>query len=148
MGTSFRLGAITVVEAAMERYGTPKQLRRDNGPEFVAYAIQDWLKDREVKTIYIEPGAPWEQGHIESFHDKLRDECLNREIFGNLLEAQVVIEQWRMEYNEKRPHSALGYKTPAEFAARRLSPTPVGLRPPYVVNSRAKQHNKMAETLV
>ena len=108
---------ITVVEAAMARYGVPEHLRSDNGPEFIAYAIQDWLKDKGVKTIYITPGSPWENAYIESFHDKLRDECLNRELFGSLLEAQVIIEQWRMEYNGLRPHSALGYRTPDEFAA-------------------------------
>jgi transposase InsO family protein len=109
---------ITVVEAAMERFGVPEHLRSDNGPEFIAYAIQDWLKGKGVKTIYITPGSPWENAYIESFHDKLRDECLNRELFGSLLEAQVIIEQWRVEYNGLRPHSALGYQTPDEFAAR------------------------------
>lgn len=108
---------ITVVEAAMERFGVPEHLRSDNGPEFVAYAIQDWLKGKGVKTIYITPGSPWENAYIESFHDKLRDECLNRELFGSLLEAQVIIEAWRVEYNGLRPHSSLGYQTPDEFAA-------------------------------
>jgi len=107
---------ITVVEAAMARYGRPRHLRSDNGPEFIAYAIQDWLKEKEVKTIYIKPGSPWENGHIESFHDKLRDECLNRELFGSLLEARIILEGWRNEYNNLRPHSSLGYKTPAEYA--------------------------------
>jgi len=109
---------ITVVEAAVARSGTPRHLRSDNGPEFIAYAIQDWLRDKNVKTIYITPGSPWENAYIESFHDKLRDECLNREIFGSLWEARVVIEQWRLEYNTERPHSSLGYRTPAEFAGR------------------------------
>ena len=108
---------ITVVEAAFQRYGKPQHLRSDNGPEFIAYAIQDWLKENEIKTIYIKPGSPWENGHIESFHDKLRDECLNRELFGSLREAQVVIEGWRCEYNQRRPHSSLGYQTPEEYAA-------------------------------
>jgi len=89
--------------------------------EFIAYAIQDWLRGKEVKTIYITPGSPWENAYIESFHDKLRDECLNRELFGSLIEAQVIIEQWRMEYNGLRPHSSLGYQTPDEFAARVVS---------------------------
>jgi transposase InsO family protein len=111
---------ITVVEAAMARYGRPRHLRSDNGPEFIAYAIQDWLREKNVKTIYITPGSPWENAYIESFHDKLRDECLNREIFGSLWEARVVIEQWRLEYNTERPHSSLGYQTPAEFADRAL----------------------------
>ena len=107
---------ITVVAAAMARYGRPSHLRSDNGPEFIAYALQDWLRDKHVKTIYITPGSPWENAYIESFHDKLRDECMNREIFGSLWEARVVIEQWRLYYNAERPHSSLGYQTPSEFA--------------------------------
>jgi transposase InsO family protein len=109
---------IRVVEAAMARYGVPEHLRSDNGPEFIAYAIGDWLKKKFVKTIYITPGSPWENAYIESFHDKLRDECMNREIFGSLWEARVVIEQWRLYYNAERPHSSLGYRTPEEFAGR------------------------------
>jgi putative transposase len=110
------LDAVTVIEAAIERYGVPEHLRSDNGPEFIAYAIRDWMADNAIKTIYIKPGAPWEQPFIESFHDKLCDECLNRKIFGSLLEARIIIEQWRIEYNQRRPHSSLGYLTPAEFA--------------------------------
>ena len=109
---------IRVVEKAMQQYGPPGHIRSDNGPEFIAYAIQDWLRSRSVKTIYIEPGAPWENAYIESFHDKLRDECLKREIFGSLLEARVVIEEWRRYYNTERLHSSLGYRPPAEFASR------------------------------
>ena len=112
------MDVITVVAAAMARYGRPEHLRSDNGPEFIAYAIQDWLKAKQVKTIYITPGSPWENAYIESFHDKLRDECLNREIFGCLKEARVVIEQWRRYYSAERPHSPLGYQTPAEFGGR------------------------------
>lgn len=119
VGWSIRaVDVIAEVEEAMARYGRPTHLRSDNGPEFIAYAIQDWLRDRNVKTIYITPGSPWENAYIESFHDKLRDECLNREIFGSLMEARVVIEQWRLEYNMERPHSSLGYQTPSEFAGR------------------------------
>ena len=117
---------ITVLEAAIARYGAPEHLRSDNGPEFIAYAIQDWMEKASIKTIYITPGSPWENGHIESFHDKLRDECLNRELFGSLLEARVILETWRIEYNESRPHSSLGYQTPGEFARRSNS----GLRSP------------------
>ena len=119
--------AITVIEAAIERFGAPLHLRSDNGSEFIAYAIQDWLKEREIKTLYIKPGSPWENGHIESFHDKLRDECLNRELFGTLAEARVILESWRVEYNERRPHSSLGYQTPGEFARR----SKFGLLPAY-----------------
>jgi transposase InsO family protein len=119
VGWSIRaVEVIRIVEAAMARHGVPSHLRSDNGPEFVAKAVQDWLKGRGVRTIYIQPGSPWENGHIESFHDKLRDECLNREVFGSLQEAKVVIEQWREEYNSKRPHSSLGYQTPGEFGGR------------------------------
>lgn len=110
--------AITVLEAAIARYGAPEHLRSDNGPEFIAYAIQDWLKERQIKTLYIRPGSPWENAHIESFHDKLRDECLNRELFGTLAEAHVIVESWRVEYNEERPHSSLGDQMPGEFARR------------------------------
>lgn len=107
---------IQVIERAMVKQGVPEHIRSDNGSEFIAYAIQDWLRDKNVKTIYIHPGSPWENPYIESFHDKLRDELLNRELFGNLVEARVVIEQWRKDYNEERPHSSLGYQTPWEFA--------------------------------
>lgn len=137
---------ITVVEAAMGRYGAPAHLRSDNGPEFIAYAIQDWLRAKHVKTIYITPGSPWENAYIESFHDKLRDECLNREIFGGLWEARVVIAEWRLQYNEARPHSALGYKTPSEFGGRGIAPA--GLRSGYALppSRRGAQNIKpMAE---
>lgn len=109
---------ITVVEAAIERYGAPEQIRSDNELEFIAYAIKDWLSVQGVKTLYITPGSPWENGHIESFHDKFRDECHNRELFGSLLEARVIVESWRMEYNEKRPHCSLKYLTPSEYGRR------------------------------
>jgi len=136
---------ITVVEAAMERYGAPEHLRSDNGPEFIAYAIQDWLKAKEVKALYIQPGSPWENGHIESFHDKFRDECLNREIFGSLLEAKVLVEQWRMEYNTQRPHSSLRYQTPQEVADRwqtslRASPCAPSASISRNINNRTELH--------
>ena len=108
---------IETVEEMIVEHGRPEHIRSDNGPEFIAYSIQDWLKDRQIKTLYITPGSPWEQGHIESFHDKLRDECTNRELFGSLKEAKSILEEWRKQYNESRPHSSLGYKTPNEFAA-------------------------------
>jgi putative transposase len=119
VGWSIRaVDAITVIEAAIERYGAPEHLRSDNGPEFIAYAIQDWLKQRQIRTLYIRPGSPWENPYIESFHDKLRDECLNRELFATLAEARVILESWRVEYNEERPHSSLDDQTPEEFARR------------------------------
>lgn len=107
---------IEVLEELIEEHGAPQFIRSDNGPEFIAYAIRDWLKRREIKTHYITPGSPWEQCYIESFHDKLRDEFLNREIFYSLEEARVLLEGWRKEYNEVRIHSSLGYVTPVEFA--------------------------------
>jgi len=96
--------------------GIPEHIRSDNGPEFTARAIRQWLRDLGVKTLYIEPGSPWENGYIESFNGKLRDELLNVEIFTTLFEAQVLIENWRKDYNQIRPHSALGYRPPAPEA--------------------------------
>ena len=93
--------------------GPPTFLRSDNGPEFTATAVRDWLHRVGVTTLFIEPGSPWENGYVESFNGKLRDECLNRERFDTLLEAQILIEGWRREYNQIRPHSALGYRPPA-----------------------------------
>ena len=107
---------IKIVARAMEEHGVPNHLRSDNGPEFIAHAIEDWFKDMDIKPLYIKPGSPWEQAYIESFHDKFRDECLNRELFGSLREAGVIVEQWRKEYNHQRPHSSLNNLTPAEFA--------------------------------
>jgi transposase InsO family protein len=96
--------------------GIPEHIRSDNGPEFTAKAIRVWLNRLGIKTLYIEPGSPWENGYIESFNGKLRDELLNREIFTTLTEAKILIEQWRQEYNHVRPHSALRYRPPAPEA--------------------------------
>jgi putative transposase len=93
--------------------GMPEHIRSDNGPEFTAKAVRSWLNRLGVKTLFIEPGSPWENGYIESFNGKLRDELLNREIFTTLTEAKILIEQWRKEYNQVRPHSSLGYRPPA-----------------------------------
>jgi putative transposase len=95
--------------------GIPEHIRSDNGPEFTAKAIRKWLERLGVKTLFIEPGSPWENGYIESFNGKLRDELLNREIFTTLTEARILIEQWRREYNHIRPHSSLGYRPPAPY---------------------------------
>jgi putative transposase len=124
------IDVLTVVEAAIARYGMPEHLRSDNGPEFIASCIQNWLKAQKIKTLYIKPGSPWENGHIESFHDKLRDECLNRELFGTLHEARVILESWRVEFNERRPHSSLGYRTPSEYACRETNQFDGGCAPP------------------
>ena len=93
--------------------GVPAHIRSDNGPEFTALAVREWLHRLEVKPLYIEPGSPWENGYNESFNGKLRDELLNGEIFYTLQEAKVLIENWRYEYNHLRPHSSLGYRPPA-----------------------------------
>jgi len=94
----------------------PEHIRSDNGPEFTSKAMRRWLSHLGVKTLFIEPGSPWENGYIESFNGKLRDELLNREIFTTLAEAKILIEQWRKEYNQIRPHSALSYRPPAPEA--------------------------------
>ena len=96
--------------------GIPEHIRSDNGPEFTAKAVRKWLNRLGVKTLFIERGSPWENGYIESFNGKLRDELLDREIFTTLEEARVLIEQWRKGYNQIRPHSALGYQPPAPEA--------------------------------
>ncbi len=96
--------------------GVPKHIRSDNGPEFTAKVVRKWMDRVGVKTLFIEPGSPWENGYVESFNGKLRDELLNGEIFYTLKEAKVLIEQWRTYYNKIRPHSALGYRPPAPEA--------------------------------
>ena len=96
--------------------GIPEHIRSDNGPEFTSKDIRKWLSRLGVKALFIEPGSPWENGYIESFNGKLRDELLNREVFYTLAEAEILIEQWRKEYNQIRPHSALHYRPPAPEA--------------------------------
>ncbi len=98
------------------RRGVPKYIRSDNGPEFTANKVRDWLDRVEVQTLFIEPGSPWENGYIESFNGKLRDELLNGELFDTLLEAKVLVERWRRHFNTVRPHSSLGYQPPAPEA--------------------------------
>jgi putative transposase len=94
----------------------PEHIRSDNGPEFIAEELRKWLGKVGTKTLYIEPGSPWENGYCESFNGKLRDEFLNGETFYSLKEAQILTERWRVEYNTERPHSALGYRPPAPQA--------------------------------
>lgn len=100
----------------MVRRGTPDFIRSDNGPEFTAEVIRGWLSRLGVKTLFIEPGSPWENGYIESFNGRLRDELLNGEVFDTLLEAQIITERWRREYNTRRLHSSLGYRPPTPEA--------------------------------
>lgn len=114
---SFRAADVEQVleRVVKERGALPGFIRSDNGSEFVAAPVQEWLSARAVETVYIEPGKPWQNGKCESFNGKLRDECLSQEWFSSLREARVVIEQWRKFYNTERPHSSLNYKTPIEF---------------------------------
>ena len=109
--------------------GIPRHIRSDNGPEFIAAAVKDWIAAVGAKTAYIEKGSPWENGYIESFNGKLRDELLNGEIFYSLREAQVVIEKWRKHYNTVRPHSSLGYRPPAPEVIMRPANQPIAQRP-------------------
>jgi len=120
----------------MTRYGIPRYIRSDNGSEFIAQKIQTWLRENQIKTRYIDPGSPWQNGYIESFHSRFRDECLNREWSLNLRKARVVIEDWRQHYNEERPHSRLGYLSLEGFFSQPKSLTLSG--PKQVSLSTAK----------
>ncbi len=114
-----KITAQDVLEALFDlivEKGLPDHIRSDNGPEFTAKAVREWLSKIGVQTLFIEPGSPWENGYIESFNGKFRDELLNGEIFTTLLEARVLIENWRREYNHIRPHSSLGFRPPAPQA--------------------------------
>ena len=118
---SLPAGAVVeLLVRVVERRGAPSHVRSDNGPEFIAEAIRRWLEQDGIEALYIKPGAPWENGYAESFHSRLRDELLNGEEFDGLTEARVLAEDWQRDYNERRPHSALGYQTPSEYAARCL----------------------------
>ena len=131
LGRSIRArDVIAVLEYLFLVRGAPKFIRSDNGPEFIADAIEKWLKRNNVETLHIAAGSPWENGYIESFNGKLRDDVLNREVFHSVKEAKVVVENWRLEYNNHRPHSSLGYMTPAAFAASRNPPGSATLRLP------------------
>jgi putative transposase len=108
---------VAELDRLVERYGQPACLRCDNGPELIAWALRDWCRMRRVGISYIEPGSPWENPYVESFNSRSRDELLNLEDFASLLEAHVVVEAWRIEYNTERPHGALRGLTPAEVRA-------------------------------
>lgn len=146
--------ATDVIEALEElfaEHGAPRFIRSDNGPEFIAYKIRDWLKEKGIKTHYITPGSPWEQCYIESFHDKLRDEFLNREIFYSLAEAEILLEGWRKEYNDVRIHSSLAYLTPNEFARSakttfRATPSTPSLR--NILTPNLNRNNNLTESTV
>ena len=122
-----RIGSVDVIElvkAAVAQHGAPEFIRSDNGSEFIAKDLQRWLAEQNIKTIYITPASPWENGFVESFHSRFRDECLNREQLYTLSEARVVIEDFRRDYNATRPHSSLGYQSPQRFVQQTTSPSP------------------------
>uniref|UniRef100_UPI001553FF04 IS3 family transposase n=1 Tax=Mangrovicoccus sp. HB161399 TaxID=2720392 RepID=UPI001553FF04 len=111
-----KLNSVDVVDALTDLFilrGPPAYIRSDNGPEFIAIKVREWIEAVGAKTAYIEPGSPWENGYVESFNARLRDELLDGEIFYSSREAQILIERWRRHYNTVRPHSALGYRPPA-----------------------------------
>ncbi len=131
VGRSMRAkDVIAVLKYLFMVRGAPKFIRSDNGPEFIAGKIKKWLRKNHVETLYIGPGSPWENGYIESFNGKLRDDILDRELFYSVKEAKVIVEDWRLEYNNHRPHSGLGYMTPAAFAASCNPPGSATLRLP------------------
>ena len=122
---------VEVMERLVVERGAPEHIRSDNGSEFIARILRDWLARRGVKTLYIEPGSPWQNGHVESFNGSLRDECLDRELMLSVAEARVLAEDYRRHYNEERPHGGIGYRTPAQARKEALaSSRPTGfLRP-------------------
>lgn len=107
---------VEILTELFETRGAPRAIRSDNGPEFVAKAVSEYLEERDVKTLFIAPGAPWQNGFAESFNSRLRDEVLDRELFSSLAEARVILAEYRRRYTDERYHSALGYLTPAEYA--------------------------------
>lgn len=117
---------VGMLERLVAEHGAPAFLRCDNGPELTSHALRDWCRQSGAATAFIEPGSPWQNPFVESFHSRVRDELLNQELFACLAEAEVVVEDWREDYNHRRAHSALGRRTPAAFAADWPSPDPGG----------------------
>jgi putative transposase len=123
-----KLNSVDVVDALTELFilrGPPAYIGPDNGPEVIAIKVREWIEALAAKTAYIEPGSPWENGYVESFNARLRDECLDGEIFHSLKEAQILIERWRRHYNTVRPHSALGYRPPAPETTIPMNQRPI-----------------------
>ena len=108
-----------IISNLIDVHGAPEHIRSDNGPEFIERDLREWLAENKIKTLYINPGSPWQNGFIESFNGKLRDECLNETLFGTLRDARKTLEEWQEDYNWRRPHSALGNLTPMEFLHRK-----------------------------
>lgn len=106
---------LTVLERLVVTHGRPQFIRSDNGPEFIALAVRGWLVQHHMRTLYIDPGCPWQNGFGERFNGTVRDECLNMHVFHSVAEARIVLATYHRQYNEERPHSSLGYRTPAEF---------------------------------
>ena len=129
-------------------YGVPRHIRSDNGPEFIAQNIRTWLARIGVETLYIEPGSPWENGYAESFHSRLRDEFLALEEFENLKAARQLTAAWKREYNDQRPHSSLGYVTPAEFAARCAASAPEKAPPTAPPSPPLQQHSDLTQPVL
>lgn len=127
--------------------GVPEHIRSDNGPEFVAHTIQKWLGQVGVQTLYIAPGAPWENGYAESFHSRLRDEFLALEEFENVAAARKLSTAWQKDYNHCRPHSSLGYLTPVEFAVRCAASAPKMLSATPQASSPLQQHSGLTQPL-
>src|SRR5260370_893851 len=123
-------GGSAVLGGVVRERGAPLHIRSDSGPEFIAKAIRSWMRGAGLETLYIEPGAPWENGYAESFNSKVRDELLNAEEFVSLLEAQVLGKAWKEEYNHVRPPSSLPYRTPADTGASCPRPDPPPRRRP------------------
>jgi transposase InsO family protein len=128
--------------------GVPGHVRSDNGPEFIAHAIRRWLEQVEVKTLYIEPGAPWENGYAESFNSRFRDELLATEEFENVAVARKLGAAWKEDYNYHRPHSSLGYLTPTEFAARCAASAPKLLSATPQATSPLQQHSSVTQPVL
>ena len=140
---------VRVLAELVQIHGEPGALRSDNGSEFTATAVKQWLAAAGIATLYIEPGSPWENGYAESFNSRFRLDFLNREIFRSLVEAQVLSEQRRLKHNHKRPHSSLGYKTPAQFAAgwSGEASAPTALQPHHSTITTEEQATSALNTL-
>jgi len=136
---------IRVLEAAVAVRGVPAYIRSDNGPEFIAKAVREWIAKRGFQTLYIKPGSPWQNAYSESFNSRLRDELLNVESFATLAEAKVLGKEYRQTYNEQRPHSSLGYQTPVEFARCCLLADSATLHQPKDNTSSTQQQTKLAD---
>ena len=121
---------LQVLEERIEQHGVPQFIRSDNGPEFIARIIQQWLQDNQIRTIYIDPGCPWQNGYAESFNSRFRVECLDREIIYTLSEGRVVFSDWRHYYNQVRPHRSLRLLTPSAYAKSLTGPSLGPVRPP------------------